>query len=46
MSLGAIDPAGRNAALFGFRLGLAGLILGIGANLSLFIYVVRAVMEM
>jgi hypothetical protein len=46
MSLGAIDPAGRNAALYGFRLGLAGLILGIGANLLLFGMVVRAAMEM
>jgi hypothetical protein len=46
MSLGAVDPTGRDATLLGFRLALAGIFLGGGAALCVIWLLVRGVLDL
>jgi len=45
ISLGAIDPAGRDKTLLGFRLALAGIFLGGGAALAVIWLAVRGIID-
>jgi hypothetical protein len=45
MTLNAIDPAGRNATLLGFRLALAGIFVGGGAALAVIWLMFRGIVE-
>ena len=45
MSLGAVDPEGREGTLLGFRLAIAGIFIGGGAALCVIWLIVRGIIE-
>ena len=46
MTLGAVDPEGRSATLLGFRLALAGVLLGGGAVVTVIGLLIRGILEL